>query len=174
MEDQGSRFRWWYVAIIVLIVALIIVILIVGSYHLGKRNGALEMTKSDAKVNNKFCSKGEAECRRVLEKYYGVKFPNVRPSWLKNPKTGRNLELDCYNEELKLAVEYDGEQHFKKTSMGNSKQLAELQERDKLKDRLCRANGVKLIRVSYKVKHEDIEGYLMKRIPSKPSSCNLL
>lgn len=43
---------------------------------------------------------------------FGVKFNPARPDWLKNPHTGRNMELDCYNEKLGIAVEYNGRQHY--------------------------------------------------------------
>ena len=60
-------------------------------------------------------SKGETECRKVLESIFGKPFPSSRPDFLRNPVTGgiHNLELDCYNHELGLAVEYNGIQHYK-------------------------------------------------------------
>jgi hypothetical protein len=41
------------------------------------------------------------------------KFIKIKPNWIKNPKTKRNLELYFYNKELKLAYEYQGLQHEK-------------------------------------------------------------
>jgi hypothetical protein len=32
----------------------------------------------------------------------------VRPDFLKNPATGRNLEIDCFNNQLKIGLEYQG------------------------------------------------------------------
>jgi len=60
-------------------------------------------------------SKGELECRRVLQETFKKPFHKDRPDFLRNPVTGGNfnLELDCYNPELKLAVEYSGQQHYK-------------------------------------------------------------
>ena len=57
-------------------------------------------------------SKGEAECMSVLHRLFGKPFDTVRPDFLKSTETGRNLELDCYNDELKLSVEYNGIQHY--------------------------------------------------------------
>ena len=37
---------------------------------------------------------------------------NIRPSFLKNPETKQNLELDCYCEKYSLAIEYNGAQHY--------------------------------------------------------------
>lgn len=39
-------------------------------------------------------------------------------SWLVNPGTGKRLELDIWVPELGLAIEYDGEQHFRPVSFG--------------------------------------------------------
>jgi len=64
--------------------------------------------------------KDEKECRVIFEKITGCKFPSKRPNFLKNPKTGFNLELDGYCEELKLAFEYDGEQHFSSGHWGGN------------------------------------------------------
>src|SRR4051794_27306616 len=61
-------------------------------------------------------SKGEQICRRYLEGRFKVPFPKVRPEgWLINPRTGRALELDCFNAKMRLAVEYDGVAHRKFT-----------------------------------------------------------
>jgi len=59
-------------------------------------------------------SKGETECRRVLQKIFQRPFLKARPDFLNNPVTGNqfNLELDCYDHSLKLAVEYNGQQHY--------------------------------------------------------------
>ena len=63
-------------------------------------------------IDNIFVSKRQKLCNDILEEYYNKHFFSVRPNWLKNPETGYNLEIDCYNDELKLALEYNGEQHY--------------------------------------------------------------
>ena len=55
---------------------------------------------------------GEEKCRKIFENILGEKFSNVRPLWLKNYETGYLLELDGYSKSLKLAIEYDGIQHY--------------------------------------------------------------
>ncbi|MEK7070534.1 MAG: hypothetical protein AAB966_01895, partial [Patescibacteria group bacterium] len=57
-------------------------------------------------------SKGERACRDAVEDIFGKEFPSVRPGWLINPETGYPLELDCYNADLKLAIEFQGSQHY--------------------------------------------------------------
>lgn len=114
----------------------------------------------------KFISKGEKECRRVLEMYYKKPFPNERPSFMKNSITGAKLELDCYNPELKVACEYHGVQHYKFTPrFHETKQhFYNQQYRDKETRELCRKNGVFLIEVPYTVKLCDIEKYILNKL----------
>lgn len=57
-------------------------------------------------------SEVEYLCKKTIEKITKKEFFKVRPTFLKNPETNRNLELDLYNEELKLAIEFNGYQHY--------------------------------------------------------------
>ena len=51
-------------------------------------------------------SKLEQACRRSLYEIFGKPFHKARPDFLRNPVTQNfNLELDCFNPELRLAVE---------------------------------------------------------------------
>lgn len=116
-------------------------------------------------------SKGEIECRRVLQKLFKRPFNNCRPDFLLNPVTGGhfNLELDCYDESLKLAVEFSGKQHyFYNSYMHKNKEAFYNQKyRDDMKSRICKENGITLIVVSYKVKNGDIEQYLIRELINK-------
>ena len=111
-----------------------------------------------------FESKGESECRRVLEKIFNVPFPKTRPRFLNNPVTGGNfnLELDCYNDDLKIAVEYNGAMHYKYIPYfhRNKEAFYNQKYRDELKRRMCRDNGIYLIEVPYTVKLENIEDFI--------------
>ena len=87
----------------------------------------------------------------------------VRPPWLRNPATGRCLELDMYNKALSLAFEYDGAQHEHYTPHfhRNSKSYFEYRSLlDKLKDVMCRNNGVKLVRVPYTITAGTLSSFL--------------
>ena len=110
-------------------------------------------------------SKGEAECRRVLQKIFGRPFLSQRPDFLRNPVTGGefNLELDCYNSELKLAIEYNGIQHYKYVPYfhKNYEHFINQKYRDDMKRRMCKDNGIILIEVPYTVKLQDIEQYII-------------
>lgn len=109
-------------------------------------------------------SSGESECRRVVERLTGKKFPKSRPNFLKNTITNSNLELDCYCEELKLAIEYNGRQHYEYVPFFHVSKDAfyNMRYRDDLKARLCKEHGVRLIIVPYHV--EDIESFLADEI----------
>ena len=111
-------------------------------------------------------SKGEAECRRVLESLFQREFPNRRPVFMLNAITGKPLELDCCNEDMKLAVEYNGVQHYKYTKAfhKNYETFRLQQYRDEMKKRLCEQNNYTLIVVPYTVPLKEIENYLISEL----------
>lgn len=92
------------------------------------------------------CIRGYQErfVRKVVEKLFNRKFEKVRPDWLKYI-TGRNLELDMYNNDL--AFEYNGIQHEKviKRFGGTKKKLISQKERDQFKSNKCKELGITLI-----------------------------
>lgn len=86
-----------------------------------------------------------------------------RPGWLDR------LELDICLPELKLAFEYQGQQHFHAVeAWGGEKALIDLQARDRKKAELCRQNGITLVTID---DTEPLtEGYLREVIAQKPST----
>jgi hypothetical protein len=115
----------------------------------------------------RFISRGERMCCQTMERIYGVPFNTIRPDWLRNPETGERLELDCYNDDLKIAVEYNGEQHYKWPNFTNQtyEQFINQTRRDTLKADLCDRNGVYLIVVPCHVLYENIPSYIMSYLP---------
>jgi len=113
-------------------------------------------------------SSGELECRRVLEQIFKVPFGKARPNFLSNPVTGGNfnLELDCYNPELNLAVEYNGQQHYKFIPFfhKNKEAFQNQKYRDELKRRMCKENMITLIEIPYTVKTENIKKNLIQEL----------
>ena len=111
-------------------------------------------------------SKGEAECRRVLQNHFREPFPNKRPSYLINPMSGRALEIDCYNERLKIGCEYHGRQHFEYTPFmhKNREAFQKQRYRDQIKIDKCRELGIKLIIVPYTIPIESIERYILNKL----------
>lgn len=112
-------------------------------------------------------SKGEAQCREFLENYFRKSFPKARPDFMVNPVTGSkyNLELDCYNSELNLAVEYNGEQHYKYIPFfhKNKEAFYNQKYRDELKRLRCKELGIKLIEVPYTEKNR-IKDFLLTQL----------
>ena len=113
-------------------------------------------------------SKGELECRRVLQQVFKRQFNKDRPDFLRNPVTGGNfnLELDCFDKEMKLAVEYNGVQHYKYVPFFHNNKEAFLNQkyRDQMKRQMCKENGVTLIEVPHIVKVENIKDFLVKEL----------
>lgn len=131
-----------------------------------------EVEAEELKV--KVVSKGERLCREFLESYFKKPFVTVRPNWLKNPETLRNLELDCYNEELNLAVEYNGKQHYRYPNSFHKTEedVRNQARRDMMKESLCTLNGVRLIVVPYTVPYDDIGQYILEQLNSKKFNRN--
>lgn len=100
---------------------------------------------------------GEEVTRTVFNAMFGVIFDKIRPKWL------NGLELDGYNETLKLAFEYNGQQHYKfsKLYYKTEDDLKAQQTRDKQKNELCIKKKIKLITVPYTVKFYDIQQYII-------------
>jgi len=118
---------------------------------------------------NEKISKGEMLCKKVIEDIYGVPFYCVRPDFLKNPETGRNLELDLYNDSLKIAVEYSGISHYKYPNYFHKTKDEFLKQvrRDQFKVEMCDKNGIYLITVPYTVKndYDSIRKYIEYYLP---------
>jgi len=120
-----------------------------------------------SKRSSSFVSKGEAETKSSLKRIFGKDFYTTRPNFLKNPSTGKNLELDCYNHELSFAIEYNGRQHYEFPNGFHSTeaQFIKQVERDRFKRNACDNNGIYLLSIPWTVPHADIEQYIRDRLP---------
>ena len=114
--------------------------------------------------------------REWLDEQFSDKFRKVTPDFLLYPETGRNLELDLFCTELKLAFEIDGRQHyvycpghfhkirekenntFDNTNLWcgyqirpgepqNDRLFIHQQNKDRFKDKKCEEEGIYLIRI---------------------------
>lgn len=129
------------------------------------RNLPEKFPQAFIKNDDKFViSSNEEVCRKFLERTFKRAFPKSRPSFLKNPETGKRLELDCYCEKLKLACEYNGQQHYRYTPYfhKNFESFRNQQFRDNLKKKLCKQNNIYLIEVPYYI--NNIEEYLKRKL----------
>jgi hypothetical protein len=100
------------------------------------------------------CSKSRTEklCREYIEKKFNRKFLSCKPSFLIN-ESGHLLELDMYNEELSLAFEYNGIQHYKFIPLWHKThdKFEAQKQRDFIKKELCRIFEIRLIIIPYTV-----------------------
>jgi hypothetical protein len=129
----------------------------------------------------RFISKGESECRRVLERIYGVPFPSTWPEWLRSTETGRKLEIDCfaeipysviglaYNGKVAIGCEYQGQQHYNYVaSMQKDERAYQSQQwNDEFKRRICEARGVHLIEVPYTITIPHIKEFIVNALRSR-------
>lgn len=53
----------------------------------------------------------EKSLRLIFEDGIDI-FRNYRPDWLKNPTSGKNLELDFYLPHIPIAIEIQGQHHY--------------------------------------------------------------
>lgn len=134
-------------------------------------NRQLKNTNLNLKKNLPKESKGEKECRRVLEEIFQKPFIKSRPDFLRNPITSNdndtfNLELDCYNSQLKIACEYNGIQHYKFNPFfhKNKESFQNQKYRDYMKRELCKKNNIFLIEVPYTIKIDDIKKYIIDNL----------
>lgn len=114
----------------------------------------------------------EEKCRGIFQEIFGVPFKSERPDFLKNPVTGRNLELDGVNYSIRtpmgfgLAFEYDGAQHSQ-MSRKYHRSVSEFHyqvKKDTFKDIMCRKQGLLLIRIPSFVHFSSLETYIRQQL----------
>jgi hypothetical protein len=85
-------------------------------------------------------SRGERVTRAFFETLFDAEFPSSWPAWL------GGLELDGFNESLKIAFEHQGKQHYRPVaSRGGEKVFRGIKARDRKKAWLCKQRGVRLV-----------------------------
>lgn len=147
------------------------------------KHGHVFWRTSQSVIRGSFCavcsSKGsEKFCRETFEKMFDLEFPQKWPEWLKRPDTGRRLQLDGYCEQLKIAFEHNGLQHYQECQRfhRNDKGLFEAQQyRDTVKRVLCEENGVFLIVIPQLgvkingvcVRRRDLRKFIQEKIREK-------
>lgn len=127
------------------------------------------------------CSSGKSQklLKNVLECLLLEDSQTIRPCWLVSADTGGRLEIDIYFSNLKLAVEYQGEQHFMPIDFagkGNEwarKNFDKITNRDEIKRNLIKKNKQYVnyyIEFPYfeEITEENVIKYLLKNnVPGK-------
>jgi hypothetical protein len=93
-------------------------------------------------------STGERIVRCVFEQVFGTAFPTARPTWLRMREGGYPLQLDGYAEEIQVAFEHQGDQHYKTGWLiKDDESLKARQAADEYKRLRCAAQGITLVLV---------------------------
>ena len=116
----------------------------------------------------------EKLCREILEQYFSAPFPK-KSQFIRNPRTNRFIELDGYCQTLRIAFEYQGEQHYHYPShwIRTKREFASQVFRDQIKTKACKKLGIYLIVVPYTAKKEKggisrvLYDYLLEKFPDK-------
>ena len=109
-------------------------------------------------------ARNEAKCRYFVEKLLAPHpIAKVRPAWLRNPTTGRAMEIDMFcvdHPDGPVGVEYNGSHHYSLSELHRDERaFREQKRRDALKRRLCARHGVKLVVVPFTQRHR-MEAFL--------------
>lgn len=107
-----------------------------------------------------FRYKTEKLCMSLAQDLTGLHFNKHRVYYNKE-NSKQFMEFDGYNEEIKLAIEYQGIQHYEYNSWFHKtkKEFQNQLYRDILKRNYCIVNGIKLIEVPY-TEAKDLQIYL--------------
>ena len=120
-----------------------------------------EFTNQERVVYEEYPVKWKSEylVKDLCEQIYGKNdvIYQHRPFFLLTNKC--QLSYDVYLKKEKIAIEYQGKQHFEPVEyFGGEKAFLKQQERDRMKQQLSKENNVKLIYISY---NEDISKELI-------------
>ncbi len=110
----------------------------------------------------------EEKCRFIIEQLTQYSFPPKFFAFSKLKTSNSNtsfLHLDGYCEELNLAFEYNGRQHYKEIPFFHRRpnDFVNQQARDALKVKLCKKNGIKLLVIPY-TQRVNLEQFIMQQL----------
>ena len=113
-------------------------------------------------------SSGERLISKLLEKNsIGYVRQKTFEDCFRKSHSGRctRLKFDFYLPYENACLEFDGHQHFMPVEYYGGEEGYELtKKRDKIKNQYCKKNGIKLIRIPYTMKKEEIEPYILKEL----------
>lgn len=119
------------------------------NHHINIRNGCPACSQSHGEwLINDFLNRSEMN----FERQY----------FFNNCRNKQALPFDFYLPKLNMCIEYDGKQHYESVEyFGGEKTLKYIQQNDEIKNRYCKSNNIKLIRIKY---DEDIEKKLKEAL----------
>ena len=91
----------------------------------------------------------EEICRLTFEELFRTTFNKTKPLWLVNDK-GNRMELDGYSDNLKIAFEYNGAQHYQINRFSKTKTVLKQRIKDDIdKKSICKKKKILLIVITY-------------------------
>ena len=109
-----------------------------GSYH--------SVTSKQSWCSQCIVSISEFKVNNILNYLLDTNFLKNRAlHWNINPKTNRNLELDGYCDNLKIAFEFQGSHHYELAFNNEEEELEYIKYKDQLKKQNCANNNITLI-----------------------------
>lgn len=116
-------------------------------------------------------SNGESKILDILQKvyhltskddfYYGYVIPDL--------KYKSNLHFDFWLPKQRVAIEYDGRQHYMPINyFGGFEAFQQQQERDHLKDQYCKDNHITLVRIPYTISTNKQINAILSKVLSGP------
>ena len=179
MTSIISELKQWYnyhgLKYFAILSGIIIILLFISNIYNGSE-GKYSWYRENNKNNSNFSysfnkddaftSKLELKAKFILEDIFKTNFTKIRPDFLRNPVTGKNLEIDLYNDQLKLGVEIDGTQHKKYTPFfhRNKDHFYTQMYRDEIKKMQCAKHGITLINIDYDVGDKNLRSELVKQL----------
>lgn len=107
-------------------------------------------------------SKGELKIEKILIEN-NIDF--IKEKRFDNCKNEKPLPFDFYIPKLNIIIEYDGVQHFQPfKNFGGFEKYLQTINNDKIKNDWAKTNNIKLIRIPYFMKLEEIKNILNKEI----------
>lgn len=118
-------------------------------------------------------SSGELYCKYIFEKLFGYEFAKIRPNFLRYINK-KNLEIDGFCQELNVAFEHQGRQHFEIIAAFEigEESLKRQQERDQFKREKCKEFGIKLLEIYQVTRKTNLET-LKRNIKEKCIELNI-
>jgi len=176
MNDEYIAYIGVFILLIILAIIMVIfpeiplaTLSMIGYYPRGENKfikGAHDKPRGNLRIKNLKINprtKSEANVIRMLEDLTGASFPTVNPNWLR--WKGRTLELDGYNEKLKIALEFSGPLHTKWFPEREPyEKYFDRVVKDIVKLRVCKKNNVNLIVVDMILPSKHWRDYLESRL----------
>jgi hypothetical protein len=119
-----------------------------------KKHGSFTQTPS-AHLSGQGCpvcqsSSGETKIENIL-KVFNIHY--IKEHSFEDCVYEKKLRFDFYLPKYNICIEYDGKQHFEPIEVfGGVNQYIKTKKRDIIKNKFCRENNIKLIRISFKEK----------------------